>query len=270
MPFQFSGIHGACLVPLRFSVHDGAEPLKAGNPVFELLRKVDQGHDGADEHIYGYDERGIVAETDLPVIQKQAARNQHHHVENIGHKRVPAVETAHGAVGIPAGPLEPLIAFLKLFLFFVRVGKSLCHPDAADAAFQARVDIRHGGTRIPECLPHLFPQGIGNNHQERHAGKDNQRQPDIDGAEINERHNDAQHGNHQVFRAVVCQFHDVEQVVRHPAHDLPCLMGIIKTVGQPFQVLKHIAAHTGLHVYAHHMPLILNKVVQQHLCDVQA
>ena len=266
---QFSGGFRALRVPFRFRVHNLAEAFKPRHAVFKLFHKVDQRHHRADEHINGNNERGIVAELNLPVIQEETAGNQHHHVENVRHKRIPAVKPAHGAVGIPAGSLEFPVPFLKLFLLLVRVGEGLGHPDTADAVFKAGVDFRHGRTGVPKGLAHFLAQRPGNHDQERHARENDQRQPNVDRHQVNEGNHDAQHRNDQVFRPVVRKLADVEQVVRHPAHDLARLVVVVKAVGQFFQVVKHIAAHLRLHVNAHHMPLILNEIVQHHLGQIQ-
>ena len=46
------------------------EPLEARHAVLVLLHEVDERHDRVDEHVYGHDERGVVAEGDLPVVQE--------------------------------------------------------------------------------------------------------------------------------------------------------------------------------------------------------
>ena len=68
----------------------------------------------------------------------------------------------------------------------------------------------------------------------------------------------------------MCQFADFKQVICHPAHDFAGFMGIIKTVGQRLQMGKHVCPHLCLHVYAHHMTFILDKVIQQHFDEIQA
>ena len=184
MTFKNACIGGIRAVCFRLFIHHLTKPLETGDSVFKLLHKVDQRHYRTDEHIDGNNECRVVPETDLAIIQEQAAGDQHYNIEHIGHKSISAVETAHGAVSCFAGNLEFPVSDFELFLLLICVGKSLGNPDTGYGAFHAGVDFRNGRTGIPESLPHFFAQAVGNNQQEGNTGKDDQGQPDIDCAQV--------------------------------------------------------------------------------------
>ena len=270
MAGQDSRVPGVRGVGLRLFIHDLAEALEAGDAVFELLHEVDEGHDGIDEHIDGDDEGAVIPELNLAPIEEEAAGDEDHDIEDIRDEGVAGMEAAHGVIGIPAGEAEPAVALLKLLLLLVRVGEGLGDPDAADGAFQGGVDIRHGRPGIPEGLAHLAAEGPGDDHEEGDAGEDDEGEPDIDGAEIDEGDHDADDGDDDILRAMVGQLADIEEVVGHAGHDLAGLMGVIEAIGKGLQMGKHIRAHPGLHIDAHHMALILNEVIQEHLDQIKA
>ena len=100
--------------------------------------------------------------------------------------------------------------------------------------------------------------------QHRDAGKNDQRQRHIQRAEIDKGEHDHADAGEQVFRAVVGQLADLEQVGGQAGHDPPGLVLVEEGEGQPLQMGKHIPPHLGLHLRAHHMAVILHEIAQQH------
>ena len=55
-----------------------------------------------------------------------------------------------------------------------------------------------------------------------------------------------------------------KEVAGDTGHDTSCLVIVIEAEGLLFQMGEEILAHPGLHLYADHMPVILDKIAQQH------
>ena len=64
------------------------------------------------------------------------------------------------------------------------------------------------------------------------------------------------------------QLADVHKVAGHARHYFAGLMIIKKAVWQCFKMPEHFASHLCLHLDAHDMPFILNKIIEQHTDDV--
>ena len=65
------------------------------------------------------------------------------------------------------------------------------------------------------------------------------------------------------------QFNHLKKVVCHAGHNFSGFMVIKKGIGKRFQMRKQVGPHPGLHVYAHHMSLVLDKIVEHHFDKVE-
>ena len=179
------------------------------------------------------------------------------------------MELRHGMIGVLAGGDELLVALLELLGLLGRVGERLGDADTGDGALQRGVDPGDGLAAAHEGVAHAAAQAERHEQQQRCAAEYDQRQPDVDGGQVDERRDDADGADDEVLRAVVGQLGDVHQVVGHAGHDLARLVVVIEGIGQLLQVVEHIPPHLRLDVHAHHVALILDEVVQPHLDGVQ-
>ena len=179
------------------------------------------------------------------------------------------MKLSHCLIGFPTGFGKGGVSDLKLFFFLFRIVERLGHPDARNAALQRRIDLRHRFAAFHKGVPHPIAQQHGDNQQKRHAGKNNQRKPAVDRKKIAKRKHHRYGGDQNVFGSVVGKLADIHQVVCHTGHDLSGLVAVVKAVRQFFQVAEHIAPHLRLHPHAHHVTVILDKIVQQHPHEIQ-
>ena len=82
-------------------VHDLAEPFEPGGTVLVLLHEVDEGVHRVREQPDGNDERGIVSEGDLLIVEEEAACDEDDDVEHVRDELRGGKELGHGHVGFP-------------------------------------------------------------------------------------------------------------------------------------------------------------------------
>ena len=251
-------------------VHNLQKAFKTRDAVLELLHKIDERRDRRQKEIDGHQKCRIIAEVDLSLIEEQSARNQDDDIENICYKGRRGMELPHRLVGFAARFHEFAVAHLEFFHFFVGIGERLGHADAGNAALQGGVDLCDGHAALEEGAVHLFAQRQRYRRQQRYARKDDERESHMDRTQIHERKQDRDRADEHIFRPMVCQFADVHEVVGHTAHELARFVRVEKAVRQRFQVPEHVAAHLRLHPHTHHVPFVLDEIVEQHAQRVDA
>ena len=179
------------------------------------------------------------------------------------------MELPHSAVCLTPRGDKHLVPLFKLFLLLLRVSKGLGHADARNTALQRGIDLRRGHAALHKGVAHTLAQAGCDENQEGDAGKNNKREPDVDGRKINKGKDHRDGGDQQIFGAVVRQLADVHKVTGHAGHDLARLVAIIKSVGQALKVAEHIRAHLCLHAHAHHVAVVLDKEIERHAHKVQ-
>ena len=97
----------------------------------------------------GNDERGIIAQADLPAVKEKAAGHQNDNVENIGNEGGCRVELPHGAVSVGPCGNELLVANIKLFLFLFGIVERFGHTNARNTALHSGIDL---GNRFAAAL----------------------------------------------------------------------------------------------------------------------
>ena len=120
-----------------------------------------------------------------------------------------------------------MIALCKFFPFNVLVGKRLDHTNAGQGILQAGVDVANLAAVVKESLLHPFILADG---KDQHADdQDGQRdgEPPVDQEQEDKGSDDLDQGNEQVFRAVVGEFGDVEEVGDQFAHHLSGIVLVI-------------------------------------------
>ena len=69
-------------------------------------------------------------------------------------------------------------------------------------------------------------------------------------------------GDEQVLRPVMGQLSDVEELCRHPAHEVAGAVFVVEAKGQGLQVGKQVPADVRLHQHAEGMPPEANHILQ--------
>ena len=126
------------------------------------------------------------------------------------------MEYSHRLVGIAACLLELLVADLELLALLFSVGEGLGHANTRDTAFKGSVD---GGNRFATALKgitHLCSGKQGHYNQKGHAGKNNKRQPQVYGGQVDEGYNDRYATDDDVLGAVMGKLAYIHQVVGQP------------------------------------------------------
>ena len=90
---------------------------------------------------------------------------------------------------------------------------------------------------------------------------------------MNTRHHDerADNGNHgeeEVFRTVVGKFGNVHQVADNTGHDGTGLVVVEIGQGKTFEVVKNLAAHIRLHIHTDKMSDVGYEIVEQELRNI--
>ena len=262
-------VNRALCVLLGLDIHHFYESLKACRTALELLHKADQRVDGIQEDIDGNDESRVVGKGDLAVVKEQTACDQNHHVENIGDKGGGGMELPHCLVCLALCLLDLLVADLKFFGFLCCICKRLGHANARNTAFHRRVDDRRGLAALAERTLHTVAREDRDHDEKRYAGENNEREPEVDRGEVGKRNDDRDAADDDIFGAVVRKLDNVKEIVCQPRHDLSRFVLVIEAEGELFEVVEHIAAHLRLHPHAHHMSLILDKVVEHHAHEIE-
>ena len=93
------------------------------------------------------------------------------------------------------------------------------------------VDPRHALLHLAAAVRHALALGNGKEQQNGHHDQHHQRQLPLHAKQHDERANQRDHGNEQVFRAVVRQLRNFKQIVRHARHQPARAVAVIKREG---------------------------------------
>ena len=142
------------------------------------------------------------------------------------------MELRHCVIGLASCFHEQGIPLLELFHFSRSIGKCLGHADSRDTALKSRVDHRDALAALHERITHLLAHNQRYNNQNRHAGKDDQGENPVDGAQVCEGAHNHDSTDKKVLWAVMRKLGYVHQVVGHTGHDLAGLVIIVVGVGK--------------------------------------
>ena len=160
-------------------------------------------------------------------------------------------------------------AVLELFRFLIGVGERFRHADAGDGTLQRGVDHGDALAALGERLAHLLAEDERHGDQYGHAGENDERERDADGAQVDERPDDHDAADEDVLRPMVRQLAHVHEVVGHARHDLAGLVVVEEGVGERLQLVEHVGTHLRLHPHAHYVAVVLHVVAHQHAEDIQ-
>ena len=254
----------AVAIHFRLHIKHFHKPFEACHAALILLHEADQRVHGTEKQVDGDDERRIVRERDLSVVQEETARDQNDDVENVRDERRARMELAHGLVGVTACLLEQRVAVFELLRLLLGVREGLRHADARYGSLQRGVDDGRRLAAPRERAAHPRPHVIRDYNQKRHHHEHDDRQHDVDMQEIRERHDDRYRRDDQIFRTMMRKLRDVKQIRRHSGHDLARFMLVEERKWQLLQMREQIAAHGRLHLRAHHVAFILDEEIQPH------
>ena len=192
-------------------------------------------------------------------------RGQVHHALE---EEVPAHEVPHAVVVVLLGEKECMVAPAEFFPFNVLVREGLDDADAGQRVLEAGVHIADPAAVFHEGLLHPgVLAGCEEQHAQDQEGKGKRKAP-VDQEQENERTDDLHQRDKKVFRSVVGEFRDVEQVGYKLAHHLPGIVPAVIGEGKLFIVVEKLLAHVPLHIGAHHVPLVADIIFAQALDDI--
>ena len=99
------------------------------------------------------------------------------------------------------------------------------------------------------------------NSHHRHKQQENQGKLEVDAEQDHKHTNEFDECNRKVFWSVMAKFAHPEQVIGNSGHQRTRFLLVKKTKRQFLIVLEQIAAHVALHFCAHHVTLVIDKLV---------
>ena len=262
---QYPGIRR--VLDLRLRAHELHEPVKSGHSLrvdlHELRQLPNRRREGRD--VKGKGDQVDIAE--LPPHDQNTSHCNDSDLHQADRGFDARVEDAHGFVEGDPALLEGLVRDSELLVFGPFVGKCFRSPDAGDAALDGGVDLAGPlfdlavGALHVEALPHS-EDDAGGDHDEEY-----QRQDRIDRKQDDQRADDGERARQDVLRAVVRQFHDLEQVVGNARHKDTGPVPVKKAVGQRLHMCEDIPAHVRFdhcsHAVSDHSDKILTHRADQ-------
>ncbi len=257
-------IHGLRSVAgLRFDPHELDEALETRHAGRVLLEKGDQLPDGNEECVHIEGEGHEVAVVHRPGHDERAARGDHEHVEHAGREIHAPVEASHGPEEPAPGFAIPPRAVLELADLEVLVGEGLGHPDARDAALQIRVDERRLFLDLHRRLREDAALACGEHNDDGYDDGEHQGEFQADEGHGDEGTRQGDEGDEQIFRPVVRQFHDLEQVAHHPGHEVPGSRPVVEAERELLEMGEQVAADVRFHAYAQEMAPVGHDVLEE-------
>ena len=252
----FKGLGVRRVHDIRLFAHHFLKAVEARHAGVELLHKLRQPPDGALDGGHIQVEGDELCQRQLAIHDQKAAKQQHQQAHGVQQQFHAAVEHGHGAVKALFRALEALVPVAKFADLIALIGERLGHAHAGNARFDIGVDPRHALLHLAAAIRHALALGNGKEQQNGHHDQHHQRQLPLHAKQHDERANQRDHGNEQVFRAVVRELRNFKQIVRHARHQPARAVAVVKREGQALQLRKNIAPHIRLHINAHHVPKI--------------
>ena len=253
---------------LRLRLHHVEETAESGKAFLHHFDQFYKDLYGTDENADVQGVHGEIRRVHPSLGDEITAEHKGDEVHHALKEQIPSHEASHTVVIVALGDEEGMIALFKLIALDFLICKGLHHTDAGQCVLKAGVDVPDLPAVLHKCL--LHPAVLAEGEEEHTEYKDDQRKGKhpVDEEEEHKGTDDLHHGYEQVFRSVVREFRDIEQVGHQLAHHLP---GVVLTVigeGQFFIMIKKLLAHVPLHVRTHHVPLIAHIIFAQALDDV--
>ena len=247
---------------IGLDAHEVHEAAQARNAVHQHFREAGEAAHGVDEGA------GVEAEGDEVLIAHVAvhdeppAHGDDHHGHDAGEKLHGAHKPGHGSVPLLLGGLEALVGPQELLVFRVLVGKGLGGAHAGDAGLNVGVDAGDILLDMLGRLHHLLPVEVHHHQEGGHQQQHHQSQTPLDGEHDGDSADQGHAGDKQVLGAVVGQLRNVEELRRHPAHQVAGAVFVIKAEGEGLQVAKQVPADVRLHQDAEGVAPVADHVLQ--------
>ncbi len=178
------------------------------------------------------------------------------------------MKNAHSQVVAFFGVQKLLISLSKLLLFHIFVGEGLNYPNARQAVLQTGIYIGYFAAVVHKGTLHLFVLvNAENDHDRYHSGK-NECQWYIYHQQKDKGTDDFNGGDKHVFRSMVCQLGNIEQVRNQLAHHFTGIAAVVVRKRKAFILVKQVLPHIAFHLCAHHMALIGDIKTAQHTNEV--
>ena len=239
---------------VRYGFDHFDETFESGISLLKLFREVDEHFDRIEE------------DADVKCVDRQfaggegaagdepAAADQDRSVEQPLKEAVPGVETAHDLVIAHLGVEKLQVGVAELAPFQLFVGEGFYHTDSGEGILNPGVNAGDFAAVVQENRVH---PAVFADREERHHHRDreqNQRHRHVDEHQNGEGPDDLEQGNDDVFRTVMRQFGDVEEVAHQLGHHLPGVVAVIIGETEPLIVVEEILPHVAFHARPHHVP----------------
>lgn len=178
------------------------------------------------------------------------------------------MELGHFSVRAAAGRLIAHVGALELLALvrFRRIGAG--DPHAGNGALHFAVDLALLFPHFAERPEHPLAGKHCKQHDKGNADEQNHRQQRVDETKSDKRADDRNDGEKEIFRPVMRQFGDLEQVVDEAGHDGACLVFIEIRKRKALQLGEHLPAHIPLDAHAQRVPPVVDDIDENALDDV--
>ena len=256
------------VLDVRLGAHDLQEAREARAALHILLGELAELAHGRDEGGHVEREGDEIHRVHAPEHDEQAAHGDHQHLRDAGGELHPAHEQAHRLVILHLGAFEQVVGAVEFPALLLLVGESLGHAHAGDAALDGGGDL--GGLALDLDVGALHAQPLAEREPQAQRQHDRQHQRQLPAQEEHhdQRADDGQRADDHVFRAVVAQLRDVEQLARDAAHQHARAVLVVEAEGQLLHMFKEVAAHLRLDQHAHAVPEHGDDVIQQRLHQI--
>ena len=250
---------------LRFRLHHIQETAESGKAFLHHLDQFYKDLDGTDKNADVKRVHGKISHFHLTFRDQIPSEDKGDQVHHALKEQIPSHKTAHTVVVIPFRQQERMVAFAEFFPLNLLIGKGLYDADTGQSVLQTGVYISDLPAVLHECF--LHPLVLPEREEEHAKYQDDQRkrQHPVDNEQKEKRADDFHQGDEKIFRTVVRELRDVEEIGDQLAHHLSGIIFAVVGEGQLLIMIKQLLAHVPLHIGAHHVSLETDIIFAQTL-----
>ena len=251
------------------SIHDLQETFNPCHAPLELLGKFNNPAYRGDQRCHIEDIRDQIPWLDLAVYQENASGCEHDQEHEALKQPDRNLKRGHVAVGVPLHGEESPVLPVELVLFELFVCE--CFDDflAKEAVLYPGVEFTRLMPLVRKGPPHFKILADAYEGHNRDDGKYAERERNMDADEDYKGDQRFEPRYEELFRTVVGKFRHVKEVIGDAAHDLPDFGIVVVGRGQAQEMGVRVAAHIGLDIGSHHMPLISHVICREAVDDTK-
>ena len=212
---------------LRLCLHDFKKPFETRKALLEHFCKLHQHLNRVDENVDVQRIGRQIHRVNLSGSDEVAARNENRQKEHALKEVVARMENTHALVVLLLRAQKFQIAFAEFFVLHALVGEGLDHTDSGQAILQACVDSGDLPAVVHENGAHFLVLPYAERQHDQRDGEQNERHRDVDPQEQRKGTENFEQGDEDIFRPMVSQFADIEEIGDQLAHHFAGVVPIV-------------------------------------------